>query len=220
MLVFFAYLTICHLTEGLTAWQKLLKMELGSSVTTLRFWHPKCADPILSQGKNETQGNFGRCSPNGRPNGLAKTTKNGIGLFKNYAAILPPKMRRSYFFPKEIMKRKVILADAHLTEDLTAWRKLLFFESWPLSKHAILTRPSFKTSPCWASAPLFYLRSFPHSFFQMKNEKDRAVLFSTPRARGWKPGARAAPPGSQMIPSIAIPEQTLNQKVSHFVLQF
>ena len=63
------------------------------------------------------------------------------------------------------MKHKVILADAHLAEGLTAWRKLLFVESWPLSKHAILTRPSFETSPCWASAPLLYLRSFPHSFF-------------------------------------------------------
>ena len=86
----FACLTICHLTEGLTAWQKLLKMELGSSVTTLRFWHSRCADPIFTQGKNEAQGIFGRFSPNGRPNGLAKTIKNGIGLFKNYAAILPP----------------------------------------------------------------------------------------------------------------------------------
>ena len=26
--------------------------------------------------------------PNGGPNGLAKTIKNGIGLFSNYAAIL------------------------------------------------------------------------------------------------------------------------------------
>ena len=67
------YLADSHLTEGLTAWRKLLKMELGSSRTTLRFCHPKCADPFFSKEKNETQGNFGRCSPSGRPIGLAKT---------------------------------------------------------------------------------------------------------------------------------------------------